>query len=65
MACKLDIRHLSLRRRHSANAYKVKAGIGVIARVAVDMKYHIHIHTHIHRFFMDTHGSLSTDAYPV
>jgi len=28
---KLDVRNLSLRRRHLVNAYEVKAGIGVIA----------------------------------
>jgi len=27
----LDVRHLSLGRRHLANAYEIKAGIGVIA----------------------------------
>jgi len=27
----LDVRNLSLGRRHSVNAYEVKAGIGVIA----------------------------------
>jgi len=27
----LDVRNLSLRRRHLVNAYEVKAGIGVIA----------------------------------
>ena len=28
---KLDVRHLSLLRRHLVNAYEVEAGIGIIA----------------------------------